>query len=73
MQIKCKERKRPEKLGFIFYFFPIKAKLTKDAKRNYKIHDSFFLKIQAKNKPKNLGNTKKENKRKSRNKLKMNL
>jgi hypothetical protein len=35
MQSKWKEIKRPKKLGFYFYFLPIKEELTKDAKRNY--------------------------------------
>jgi hypothetical protein len=49
MQRKCKERKRLKKLGFFFFnFLPIKAKRTKDVKRNCRIHDSgnsFFLKL----------------------------
>jgi hypothetical protein len=54
MQIKCQERKRSKKLFFYIYFLPVTAEITKDSKRN-----SFFLKIQAKNKLKNLGNTRK--------------
>jgi hypothetical protein len=35
MQRKCKERKRPKKL--FFFFLPIKAELTKDAKNKTKM------------------------------------
>jgi hypothetical protein len=73
MQSKCKERKRPNKSFFFFlYFLPIKEEITKDLKETdeyiswlpkggkknlEKNCNSFFLKFQAKNKLKMLGNT----------------